>query len=143
MRFKGLACAAGLVLALAGCGGSDNDATASGGGATASGGASSISTASATPPSDSTPTGDASGGATVSAADFCAFLREERPKLAGAGSPVEALATFTVDTATFWESKAPIETLGAANLDGLATGECPDVRTAVLKAIGVSSFDEV
>jgi hypothetical protein len=50
---------------------------------------------------------------------------------------------FTVDTATFWESKAPIETLGGADLDGLATAECPDVRTAVLKAIGVGSFGEV
>jgi hypothetical protein len=97
-------------------------------------------------PTSSTPAtaqaGDAPAGAeTVSAAKLCDYLRGELPKVQAVGSEVGAMAQLTVGLANFFsENGKPAD---GSVMDDLTTKECPDVRSAALKAIGKASFAEL
>ena len=78
---------------------------------------------------------------TVSAAALCDYLRGELPKVQANGSELGAMAQLTVGLATFFSENGKVA--DGSVMDELTTKECPDVRSAALKAIGKGSFAEL
>ncbi|MET8152179.1 hypothetical protein ACIBSW_18060 [Actinoplanes sp. NPDC049668] len=102
-----------VLLAAAGCGGTDT----------------------AVPADDRPP---AAAGGSYSAKDVCAYLKGEIPALREVGSPVGRHANLAGKLATFFESHGKPE--NGAVLDAATKAECPAVRTDVLTLIDVDSF---
>lgn len=125
-----------LAALCAGCGAS------SGGGSTAAGATTSAAApSSASPPATSTAAPEpAAGGNPLDAADFCAFLSEDAPKISAAGSPEGALAQLSGDLAFWIEAHPEQKPRTAADLDEAAAAACPDVAKTVLTALGAESF---
>jgi hypothetical protein len=115
-----LAVSTTLILAAAGCGGTDTPAPAGDGAVRADG----------EPP--------AAAEGSYPAEDVCAYLKGEIPALKEIGSPVGRHANLAGKLATFFESHGKPET--GAVLDAAVAAECPDVRTEVLTLIDVESF---
>ncbi|MFC7532938.1 hypothetical protein [Actinoplanes sp. GCM10030250] len=109
-----------VLLAVAGCGGTDAATSAGDGAAPANG----------NPPAEA--------GGSYEAKDVCAYLEGEIPALKEIGSPVGRHANLAGNLATFFESHGKPE--NGAVLDAATKAECPAVRTEVLTLIDVDSF---
>jgi hypothetical protein len=112
---------AAVVLAVAGCGGTEAPAPTGDG---------------ATPANGKPP---AAAGGSYSAKDVCTYLKGDIPALKEIGSPVGRHANLACNLATFFESHGKPE--NSAALDAATKAECPAVRSEVLTLIDVDSFN--
>ena len=133
-----------VLLAVAGCGGSDTDSSSS---VTPGGTTAPVTTTSpaTTATQSGTPSPSVSEESTDAAAagGFCEFLEEELPKLESAPSKVQALTILASDLAKWFETKNPGGQPDGSVIDEQTRESCPEVRTKVLKAIGMESFSQV
>ena len=126
-----------LCLSLTACGTSD-DASPSTATPPAAGATTAATTAASATTAAGTPATPAADSRTVSAADLCAFLTKNLPRWKSAGGELAAMTQATTELFTFYDEKG--RTVPRTELDDLTRAQCPDVRTEVLKTIGVASF---
>ena len=81
-------------------------------------------------------------GEQLDAADLCAFLDEEAPRIEDIGRTDAAFALLAGDLA-LWISEHPgQQPRASAEFDVATEDECPDTRDRILEAIGKDSFEQ-
>ena len=84
----------------------------------------------------------ASSGNPLNGPEFCAFLTNLEPRLAGDGSTAGALADLTTEFASWLDTHSAQKPRTAADLDEASQSACPAVRTKVLSTLGADSFKQ-